>query len=67
MDYAMTQMNLGSAYWTLAMTENKAENCANAKAAYEEALNVFRQATLPLDYEKTIVNLENLARFCEGE
>jgi len=57
MQYAITQINLGNAYRTLAEVEDKAENCKRAIKAHEESLIVFTLERSPRDYAATQNNL----------
>jgi len=58
-DYAMTQNNLGNAYWTLAEVEDKANNCRAAISAYEEALTIYTKDAFPMQYAATQNNVGN--------
>ncbi len=60
--YAMTQINLGTAYSTLAEVEDKASNCRAAITAFGEALTVYTLERLPMGYGMTQNNLGNAYR-----
>ncbi|MGL5133631.1 MAG: CHAT domain-containing protein, partial [Planktothrix sp.] len=55
-DWAMTQNNLGIAYWSRIQGE-KAENIEKAIACYTEALSVYTRKAFPQDWAMTQNNL----------
>ncbi len=57
-DWAMTQNNLGLAYWDRILGE-KAQNIENAIASYTQALSVRTKDALPQDWAMTQNNLGN--------
>ena len=57
MDYAMAQSNLGIAYGSLAVVEDRAKNCKEAIKACEEALKVYTLDHTPMQYTMTQNNL----------
>jgi len=59
MQYAITQINLGNAYRTLAEVEDKAENCKRAIKAHEESLIVFTLERFPKYYAANQNDLGN--------
>ena len=66
MDYAMTQNNLGAAYSTLAVAEDKTDNCKKAIHAYEEALKVYNLDEFPEIYPLIKRNLDATIEFCKS-
>ncbi len=62
LDYAMTQNNLGSAYWLLAQIEDREANLKRSVAAYEAALVYRTSEAAPLDYAGTQNNLGSTYR-----
>gem|GEM_PF-1878085 len=60
-DWAMTQGNLGAAYWALP-TGDRPENLANAISAYESALTVYTRAAHSAGWTATQNNLGNTYR-----
>ena len=56
--WAMTQNNLGNAYWNLP-TGDRVANQKNAITAYEAALRVFTEKDFPVDWAMTQNNLGN--------
>ncbi len=53
MDYAETQIVLGSAYRTLAEAKYRTDNCRKARQAYEQALEISKKLDLP-EVKKTV-------------
>jgi tetratricopeptide (TPR) repeat protein len=67
-DWAMTQMNLGSALEALGERESGPARLTEAVAAYHDALQERTRARVPLDWARTQMNLGNaLARLGERE
>ncbi|MEN9895159.1 MAG: hypothetical protein RIR97_1011, partial [Pseudomonadota bacterium] len=56
LDWAMTQMNLGSALQTLGQRESSSERLQEAVVAYQEALQERTRERVPLDWAATIGN-----------
>ncbi|MCL2924303.1 MAG: tetratricopeptide repeat protein, partial [Trichodesmium sp. MAG_R04] len=56
MDWAITQGNLGAAYWER-IRGDKAQNIEAAIAAYQQALLVYTQTDFPMDWAMTQNNL----------
>ena len=68
LDWAMTQMNLGSALLTLGERESGTARLEEAVSAYRDALQEVTRARAPLDWAGTQINLGNaLARLGEWE
>jgi tetratricopeptide (TPR) repeat protein len=57
LDYAMTQNNLGIAYWNLAEHEDPMGNLRRAIEAYQEALRFYTPERTPLDHGRVQNNL----------
>jgi len=56
-DYARTQNNLGTAYWSLSEIEEEGDNLFKAETAFKSALKVQTKDNEPLDYAGTKDNL----------
>ena len=59
LDWAMTQMNLGNALWTLGERESGTARLEEAVAAYRAALEERTRERVPLDWAMTQMNLGN--------
>jgi tetratricopeptide (TPR) repeat protein len=58
-NYAMTQANLGAAYWDLSYIEDREANLRRAIERYEAALVYWKPQAYPLDYARAQNNLGN--------
>ena len=68
LDWAMTQMNLGNALFSLGARESGTDRLNEAVAAYREALKERTRERVPLDWAMTQMNLGNaLSRLGERE
>ena len=57
-DYAMTQNNLGNAYWGLSGVRNKEDNLTKSIHAYEEALKIRTLEKYPANYRMLKSNID---------